>query len=233
MRSHLCWIAIGFIACLTPTSATAATITLNAIDSGNYDNVFGLHSPTRENYGAGLCIPGDCAAGDVGAELRNFFAFDLSGITEQIVGARLILNTETVYDTGTFTLWDVTTDVDALRAGGSGLFSVWDDLGSGTLFGSKVIGATQDNTLLSVALNLSAINALNTATGSLFAIGGDYDGLFGAFFFSGSFDTRQLVLETVPEPSSVTLFAFGGVLLFLCPTVCRFVTRIAPIRISR
>ena len=94
MRSHLCWIAIGFIACLTPTSATAATITLNAIDSGNYDNVFGLHSPTRENYGAGLCIPGDCAAGDVGAELRNFFVFDLSGILAYGLTPSLRMNVE-------------------------------------------------------------------------------------------------------------------------------------------
>ena len=60
----------------------AATITLDAVDNGQYQNN-GSHIPTNPNYVA--------IADNLGTAFRNFFVFDLSGVSDPIIGATLRL----------------------------------------------------------------------------------------------------------------------------------------------
>jgi len=206
----------------------ASPITLDYVDSGWYSFAHGgTHDPDNLNYLAGL--PYD-------SFFRNFFVFDLSGVTDDIIGATLKLyvpdsedgvRNNAPYPSLTYNLFDVTTSISSLTAGGTGgLLSTWADLGSGTQYGSRNVTDSDEGSYLDIALNGNALTALNGANG-LFAFGGavtqviprdDANGepYHQSVFGSSSFaPPRQLVLETqpftqpIPEPSTMLLFNTG------------------------
>jgi hypothetical protein len=79
-------LAIGFGAFTFP--AIASVITLNAVDSGWW-NENGDHDSGNQNYVAGVCAAG-CSPTDL--ETRNFFVFDLTGVSATVIGATLRVN---------------------------------------------------------------------------------------------------------------------------------------------
>ena len=104
--------------------------------------------------------------------------------------------------------------------------------GTGQSYGEfTVIGAGSSTDILSFSLNAAAISDINTAIGEFFSIGGSLLTLDGTTFgpfndeilfgSSGGLGTQRLVLEgddlvletvtmtTVPEPSTLALFAIG------------------------
>jgi hypothetical protein len=96
--------------------------------------------------------------------------------------------------------------------------AIFDDLGSGTTFGSYVASAADNGTTISITLNAAGIAALNAAAGSTIAFGGVLTTLsppanqyvFG--FSTATFvedDVRRLDLTVVPEPASLTLVGLG------------------------
>jgi Ca2+-binding RTX toxin-like protein len=170
--------------------------TINFTDSGWYDST-GFHGPTNQNY-------------ITGKTNRNFFIFDLSAVSEPINGAHLRLSMpvggyNSPDATETYTLFDVSTPVATLQAGGSGLLSVYDDLGTGTALGSLEVSRDNVTAVVSVVLNAAGVAALNAAAGGQFAIGGAVttpDGPLtqSVFGFSGNVnDVRQLVLSFAPS----------------------------------
>jgi hypothetical protein len=208
-------------ALLSSSASKAGTVILNATDSGQYsfDPLSGeaSHDPSNENYLAGH-------GGSI-VESRNFFVFDLSGVIGPITGAELrLFNPSIGYDspfpTETYAVSGVSTPIPVLEAGGfgSGLVPIFNDLGSGTNYGSRVMSAADSGTVVSISLNSAALDDLNRANG-LFAVGGAVTTLHPSspiewvFGFSGSpTDTRQLVLTAtgfIPEPSSGLLFVIG------------------------
>ena len=68
----------------------------------------------------------------------------------------------------------MTTPISTLTAGGSGLVGIYNDLGSGTLFGSLLFSEADNGSLLSINLNASALAAISAAISGdgNFAIGG-------------------------------------------------------------
>ena len=206
----------------------AATITLNFVDSGWWENT-GFHIPSIQNY-----IAGESFRPFAGFRtFRNFFVFDLSGVTDPIVGATLRLfnpagGFASLDPTETYTLFDVSTPIASLTAGGAGMVSIHTDLGSGTQYGSQIVSAADNGAIVNISLNGNALTALNGASG-LFAIGGavttlvsplDLELIFG--ITGSSTDVRHLVVETlpgpspgvIPEPSTVLLLGSGLAGLF-------------------
>jgi Bacterial Ig domain len=165
--------------------------TLTVSDSGWWDNT-GFHDTTNKNY----------IATATSAMNRDFFVLDLSGITQTITGAALRLQNPTtgVGGTPTFTLFDVSTPIATLQASNSGQLGIYNDLGTGTQYGSRTFAATDNATLSSVVFNAAGIAALNAARGSQLAVGGAITSAGGFVFSStGSGNIRQLVLAFAPE----------------------------------
>ena len=101
--------------------------------------------------------------------------------------------------TETYNLRDVSTPLATLRASGSGLGSaIFDDLGTGTLYGQANISSTSNNSIVSIPL--TSVSAVNASIGGMFALGGSLstiDPFQGQTVFTGSGlpqHTRQLVL---------------------------------------
>ncbi len=211
--------AIAAMAVITVVLALpqANAADIGAFDSGWYDDFNGQHIPTSQNY---------VASKSLAQELRNFFVFDLSAVSGTVTGATLNLrryNSTTSNDT--YSSWDVTTPLATLLAGGTGLFSIFNDLGSGTFYGSSPVPNTgSSGDILSFPLNTTAVTAINSALGGTFVIGGSTTGnlpltqLFGGSNFPGP-NERFLTLTgsvvVIPVPLSLVLLGsgFGGLLL--------------------
>ena len=100
-------------------------------------------------------------------------------------------------------------DLDSGSAGVAG----FNALGSGTLLGSMSAN-TSDTGTLSIALNGSAVAAIQAAEGGNFAVGGRVLGTPPTdYLFGNSIDTAQTTLRlgtsAVPEPGSVVLLAIA------------------------
>lgn len=155
------------------TGAVQSTVSLTAIDSGWYDSN-GSHNSFNTNYFVGSANS---------RELRNFFVFDRSGIDGTIYSATLKAFNPTpgfVSPDGSeaYSLFDVTTSIVSLRAGGTGLLATFTDLGTGTGYGNRVVTTADAGRLVDVGLNADALVALNAASGE-FALGGALTSLNG------------------------------------------------------
>ena len=226
------WPLVLAVLLLCASAQQAAAVTIDATDRGWYGDD-GTHNTSILNYLAGDCDGGTCVAGsNTGIdEFRNFFVFDLSGVTGPITAATLILhntdgtaqfpnNVGFFSDTGseTYLVNEVSTAIASLLAGTGGV-AVFNDLGGGTPFGSITATSAANGTFVEIDLNSAAITALNLASG-LFAFGGaittlngfaDEETLFA--FSSNNLSDTQLELTVVPEPSTVLLLAAGIALL--------------------
>jgi len=227
------WLLVLAVLFICATAQNAAAVTIDATDRGWYgDN--GTHRPAILNYLAGDCDGTTCVAGaSTGIdEFRNFFVFDLSGVTAPIGAAKLRLhNTAGVApfpnrdgffsDVGseTYLVSQVSTSIASLVAGTGGI-AAFNDLGIGATFGTFTATPADNGTFVEINLNGAAIAALNQASG-LFAFGGaiatlngtpDEETLF-AFSDAGNLSDTQLELTVVPEPSTVLLLAAAIALL--------------------
>lgn len=208
-------IALAVFQVLAGGVGHAASVIVNAEDRGWYNGTEGFHDPTLENYAVGEFN---------GIILRNWFVFDLSVVTDSIINATLRLPNPAYVSpdsTETYNLYDVTTSIASLTAGGINLFGTFNDLGSGTQYGSQTV--SDSDTIVDISINAAGLTALNGASG-LFALGGslstigapvDIEIVFGLTQFGDN--TPQLVLETeggaapVPEPSTMILLGSGMV----------------------
>ena len=171
----------------------------------------------NDNYAIGINPSGDLS--------RNFFTFDLSSLTLPVTSARLELtrfNYLSFAESEILGLFDVSTDAVTLNNNVGTSASIYDDLGSGVSYGEfEVLSEGLETDVLSFQLNASAISDIDTARGGWFSIGGDLlspgspvgDGtelLFGSSLDGG---VQRLVLDVVPEPSTIALFVLGGLLV--------------------
>ncbi|MEM7401807.1 MAG: VPLPA-CTERM sorting domain-containing protein [Pseudomonadota bacterium] len=206
----------GLFFCTT-TPATEGTYWARAL-SGDPDN-FGQPGPAIEIA-------------------RLYHIFDLSSITPgTITGATLkIPHGSRSYTSTTPTgpgdpteslsLFDVSSSTSDLRSNSLSpamTDAIFNDLGTGTEFGSFVATEASNNTIEEIILNAAAIASLNAAAGGEWAIGGaltsfaDGSTAFGAEqqIFKGSEDAdvfniaSQLELTIVPIPAAAPLLMSG------------------------
>jgi hypothetical protein len=101
----------------------------------------------------------------------------------------------------TYTLFDVSTPIFQLVAGIPSA-SIWEDLGSGTVYGSAWIQEGDAGSVFMVSFNDAGIAALNAAKGGYFAIGGSINNLNGndgyAFGYTNNGQAAQLQLDPIP-----------------------------------
>lgn len=221
MRSHRAILGMLLTAALPTLStghATAKTVVLDALDSGWYE-ADGSHFVAVENYFTGFST-------SQGQEVRSFIMFDLSGVSETVLGARLLLENSNPAGylspdpSEMLTIFDVTSSLVALRQGTGGT-AAFDDLGSGTVFGTRGVSSADNGGTVDIDLGPPAVAALDGA-GGLFAFGGTLTTLSGqtavdevVFRFSSAGFARQLELTLTPVPLALPLLgmALGGLWL--------------------
>lgn len=222
---------LGILACAFSLESQADT-TLYAVGAGWFSNS-GEQIQSNDNYAVG--------GGQDGYTRNNYFQFDLSGMSGPITSAMLRVYNPAVSaspgfpygytssdPTETYALFDVSTSFEQLVAGyeigslaGQAIFS---DLGSGQNFGTVTVSLADNGKFVGISLNASALVALNAANG-VFTLGGtlttlDYqvnrESLFvSAFLHSVGQNVPQLVVSSVPEPSTTPVWIAGLGLLGL------------------
>jgi len=148
-------------------------LNLHYTDSGWYTDG-GAHTLGNANYLVGKC--GTLYCSDNTTIFRNFFVFDLAFVPGTILTATLVAENpdsgfESNQSSETWTIYEVSTPIDTLVNSTSSV-AIYDDLGSGMVFGSTQITADDNGELVTVALNNDALSELNSAIGQKFAVGG-------------------------------------------------------------
>ena len=177
---------------------TTVTLSYNAYlygaNSGWY-SAAGFHSSDNLNYAAGVC----CSVNPPVNDKHDYFVFNLSNVSGPITSATLsIFNPNNGFYTnngasgGLYQTWDVSTPLSTLKAGQTNATSIYTDLGSGTLFGSVLVGPSDDNAFVNITLDSAAIAAINASEGSQFAVGGSL-----------------VAINAVPEPSTWAMMILG------------------------
>ena len=199
------------------TAGTKAALgyaeSLTSVDSGWYDST-GAHNAANPNY-----VVGQLQSFGGLQTLHDWFVFDVPSIPGLITNASIeLFNPSGGYAspdaTETLTIFDVITPIAKLRAGGSGLTEIYEDLGSGTTYGSVTVSSNNNNSIVVINLTAAGLAAINAAKGSQIAFGGAITSLAGnteqyLFAFSqNSSPTRRLILNGERSSSdwySVTL----------------------------
>jgi hypothetical protein len=208
---------IGLLAaCALSMPASAATVALQTSDLGWY-NVYGFHNSWNENTLTGKF-------GD--DEYRSWYVWQLPSLSDAVVSARIEFDLPYSLGTDAWTpqlgrMFDISaaslSTIAQDNGGGFGQ-SIFDDLGSGAVYGDFTIAQSDNLTTFVVDVNAAGIAAINAASGDAFALGirnvtPQY--MYYFLFSSGSFRASQrLVLETaplpaVPEPETWALMAGG------------------------
>jgi hypothetical protein len=209
MATQSTFIVAALFVAASASGAAATTVTINSSASGFYQNTGG--TPSLGSTG----IIEDSTR-------NNYFAFDLSGVSGTVTGAKLtifgpnglFLFNSTTPATVTYSIYDVTTNIGALTGHTAGV-AAFTDLGSGLVYGSTSFAATTGSSPQLVIDLSGGLNDINAALGSLFALGGDSSLVSNqGFLWSSSFlgPAAQLTLETTPLPAALPLFAtvLGG-----------------------
>lgn len=181
-------------------------------------------SAGNDNYFAGFL--------DLGTpnSARGFFTFDLSTVAKPVSAAKLrirLAGSSSPDLVETIGLFDVSTDAATLNSKGVVDVSIFEDLGTGTTYGSTdvMVGIPED-TILEFPLNAAALADINSQLGSYFSVGASLvslsdRGVSEYVFGSSQGFANVLELELVPEPASLGILLAGT---FLCSAL-RFRTK--------
>ena len=215
-------VAAIFVFLLAAGSATAGQITLNAVERGQFRNVFVFSGNTAAatNFGGSDIIVTGSAD-----NRRGFLTFDLASTTSTVTSALLrmeITDLLSVTSTLPLTFRDYTTGDDAdlgLSQADGAATAMWLDLGDGATYGTLLMDTTSvpNGSTVDIALTAAAISDIN-ASGGLFTIGisSDLDG-DAARFRAFTQNAMTLVLTTdgpvpgndIPEPAAVLVLGAG------------------------
>lgn len=221
---------------LAGSIAAQAQTSLDPLRSG-WVNDLGFSSvvPPNHNYLAGQYFL---------LEYRNFFVFDLTGVSSVITSASLDLyNPSAALDSGngyaghateTYQLTSTAIPPALLTSnfGNIGGLITFSTLGTGSLFSSVTAGAGSNGQTLQLNFNAAGLAYLNTNLGNLVAFGGrvsTLNGVTNQHFFANTDPTGTNAVQTTPPvklnlqvtpevPAGVqavpVLLAVGGMALY-------------------
>jgi len=162
--SNLCGAAISSAATLTVIGSTNVTVT--ASDRGWYDAT-GFHAPGSQNYFVGNWPEAPY--------YHNWFVFPIPPLVAPVTRAELRVHTYDILSpTGseTYQLQEVTTPAATVQAGGSGLVSVYNDLGDGPVYAARAFVTSEAYRDVSIPLNHTLRAAVMAAAGGALTLGG-------------------------------------------------------------
>lgn len=170
---------------VVPGAARAAVVEIESTISGGI-HADGLFFPGMMNYFVGYSIP------STPIERRNWFLFDLAGVSETVVSGRLKLylpgDHELLEPSGYVSsdshevfrisgspapsemFWDMFLDMGGVTPGIAA--AIFGTLGSGAPFGITTVTIDDSGRDVVIELTPTAIDALNASLGSHFVIGG-------------------------------------------------------------
>ena len=159
---------LAVCAVLAASSAAAQQTVLDAVDRGWYNLERG-HNSSNKNTLTGICC---------GAEnFNSFFVFDLRSAPQAgAVTLRLELEEYSSSDPAEpFAVFDVTSDIDQLRAthSASDPFSesAYQDLQSGVMYGMASVTIADRRRVIEIELEPAAVRDVNDRLGGFFAVG--------------------------------------------------------------
>jgi hypothetical protein len=165
--------------------------------TGWYDHS-GSHDATNPDYIVGLCGSSDsCNGGN--KVFNNFFSFNLPAGTYTSATISAFLpnpgNGMSAFYCNctslTYQLFDVATPVGQVNASNSGRVDIYNDLASGTFFGSAVVTSADQGTQILIQLNAAGLASLNASAGNVWDVGGS---IYGA---------------QAPEPGTLVMLGSG------------------------
>jgi hypothetical protein len=216
-------LVLGIFAAVA-AAQNCGNVWLQFLDAGHYDDA-GNHHPDAASYG--------CGEQSNGKTLRNWFVFEVPPLDAPVVEATLFLFVSDLTSPDgqeTFELRHVRTPVSSLRAGGTGLTSVYADLGDGVPFGSGVVTTQQVGGYIAIPLNASFLSNLTAAAGGSIALGGsipslnatpgDLESLFTQAHIAGNPPSLSITYAPTPlviteQPNSETANVGQSILFFV------------------
>lgn len=196
-----------------PVSATQYVT--DAYDKGWYFSD-GLHYEANKNTNTGFGYSGGLLR-----QSNSFFIFDLAGFGGDATSALLELELESYFSidpTESFSVYDVSTSPTDLSLDQLGAVDIYNDLMTGSVYGSATVSTTDVGSIIQIALSSQALADINNTAGGQFAIGVSvtslsYNSENETVRFNKSLDNRvqRLTLDAtpVPEPSTVLLMLSG------------------------
>lgn len=201
-------------AAIFPVCANAGIITISTSDnqvvSGVDNQGWWRQSITNNNATNDNYISRD--------GIRGYFSFDLGSVSGVVTAAKLEVRRYNTDSGAILNLWDVHTSASDLAQRQVVDSAIWNDLGTGSNYGSFTAGTGASTDLMSFDLNAAALIDINAGLGSFFSIGTTSNGThFGASSLEpGNSNTnyiQQLVLVTedvsVSEPGTLALLGLG------------------------
>ena len=173
------------------------TITINPYHTGWYRD--DSNNPANQNYNAGRLA---------GGLYRNFFVFSVPSLSGRVMAATLsAVNPSGLGSGAGYVLWDVTTPISVLNAGGLQA-GVMDDLNGGISYGSTFVSDVRASPI-SVRLGCAGLSAVENASGGQIAIGGDFQASSDPNFIFGVSDAGPsaviLSIQTTNDPLPTAL----------------------------
>jgi len=217
-----------FVIVETVTAATTLTATGSGWFGNDGQNVFN-QAPKLQNYIAGW----DPVDFEQGILARNFFIFDLSGVSGTIVSATLNLYVPESpqnscpgylsYEPSepyqlTSTNASVADVVQPYPPNSPKGLSIFNALGTGTLFANATVSSIDDGTTLQLTLNAAGVAFLNSNEGSSIILSGQdpnapssgptsSDCSTCRFFFTCTDPTNSGTFKPTPKPTLALTFA--------------------------
>jgi hypothetical protein len=203
MNNALRFAPILLLVALPAGSASAVTVRVDPIDSGTLRNrtpsivlVGPIYASMDDNVNDG--------------RYRNYFKFDLSGVSGTVLSAYLSLEFpdgayDSKEDAELYEVFEVTSDPDSFGFnfddGSIRSFSadVWRDLGDGVRYGARRFSAADEGTTPRINLSDDAVAAINAAiaSGGTFAVGGRLSpNTHAGFGAAAAVDSDYIFLET-------------------------------------